>query len=192
MKNIVLTGLVSISLLTACNKQDQKVEGPTLEQQKLEYQAKQLDIEKQKLAIEKEKFAFEQQKKTDSLEKAKQTAVAKTASTQKNYYAGNTNYTPRKKRSRSSYNNSGSSGSYANNGNSGYSNAGVQQPQKKGMSSAAKGAIIGTVGGAAAGALISKGNRGAGAVIGGVLGAGTGYVIGRANDRKTGRVQPRY
>lgn len=96
MKNIVLTGLVSISLLTACNKQDQKVEGPTLEQQKLEYQAKQLDIEKQKLAIEKEKFAFEQQKKTDSLEKAKQTAVAKTASTQKNYYAGNTNYTPRK------------------------------------------------------------------------------------------------
>lgn len=59
------------------------------------------------------------------------------------------------------------------------------------MSSAAKGTIIGTVG-AAAGALISKGNRGAGAVIGGILGAGAGYAIGRANDRKTGRVQPRY
>ena len=64
--------------------------------------------------------------------------------------------------------------------------------KKRGMSSAAKGTIIGTVGGAAAGALISKGNRGAGAVIGGILGAGAGYAIGRANDRKTGRVQPRY
>ncbi len=63
MKNIVLTGLVSISLLTACNKQDQKVEGPTLEQQKLEYQAKQLDIEKQKLAIEKKNLLLNNRKK---------------------------------------------------------------------------------------------------------------------------------
>lgn len=198
MKNIVLTGLVTTLLLASCNKGDQKVEGPTVAQQKLDYQAKQLEIEKQKLAIEKEKFAFEQEKKADSLDKAKKTAVAASSvAAGKANYAGNTNYTPRKKRTkRSSYSgNSGYNGGYANNGssgNSGYTNAGVQQPQKRGMSSAAKGTIIGTVGGAAAGALISKGNRGAGAVIGGILGAGAGYAIGRANDRKTGRVQPRY
>lgn len=196
MKNIVLTGLVTTLLLASCNKGDQKVEGPTVAQQKLDYQAKQLEIEKQKLAIEKEKFAFEQEKKADSLDKAKKTAVAASSvAAGKANYAGN--YTPRKKRTkRSSYSgNSGYNGGYANNGssgNSGYTNAGVQQPQKRGMSSAAKGTIIGTVGGAAAGALISKGNRGAGAVIGGILGAGAGYAIGRANDRKTGRVQPRY
>ncbi|MNY50437.1 hypothetical protein D3C86_1859400 [compost metagenome] len=49
--------------------------------------------------------------------------------------------------------------------------------------------MIGTVGGAAAGAIISKKNPGLGAVIGGVAGGATGYTIGRANDRKTGRVQ---
>jgi hypothetical protein len=59
------------------------------------------------------------------------------------------------------------------------------------MSKAAKGAIIGTVGGAAAGAIISKKNRALGAVIGGVAGGATGYTIGRAQDRKDGRVQPR-
>ena len=63
--------------------------------------------------------------------------------------------------------------------------------QKKGMSKAAKGTIIGTVGGAAAGAIINKKNRGLGAVIGGVVGGATGYTIGRAGDRKDGRVQPK-
>lgn len=54
------------------------------------------------------------------------------------------------------------------------------------MSSAAKGAIIGGVAGAATGVLIDK-KDGRGAVIGGVVGAGTGYSIGRAKDKKTGR-----
>jgi hypothetical protein len=62
----------------------------------------------------------------------------------------------------------------------------VQEQQKKGMSSAAKGAIIGGVAGAATGVLIDK-KDGRGAVIGGVVGAGTGYGIGRAKDKKTGR-----
>jgi hypothetical protein len=60
-------------------------------------------------------------------------------------------------------------------------------PQKKGWSSAAKGAVIGAGAGAVTGILVDKKDV-RGAVIGGVVGAGTGYVIGRANDRKTGRV----
>jgi hypothetical protein len=62
------------------------------------------------------------------------------------------------------------------------------QPQKKGWSSAAKGAVIGAGAGAVTGILVDKKN-GRGAVIGGVVGAGTGYVIGRAKDKKTGRAQ---
>ena len=59
--------------------------------------------------------------------------------------------------------------------------------QKKGVSKAAKGAIIGGVGGAAAGAVIGKNAKGA--VIGGVVGAAGGYIIGRNKDKKDGRVQ---
>ncbi len=59
--------------------------------------------------------------------------------------------------------------------------------QKKGWSKAAKGAVIGGVTGAAAGAVINKKNRAAGAVIGGAVGAGVGYGIGRAKDKKDGR-----
>ena len=57
-------------------------------------------------------------------------------------------------------------------------------PEKKGWSRAAKGAVIGGVTGAAAGAIIDKKNRAAGAVIGGVAGAGVGYGIGRSIDKK--------
>jgi len=63
-----------------------------------------------------------------------------------------------------------------------------QPAEKKGMSKAAKGAIIGGVGGALVGAAVSK-KKGTGAIIGGVAGAGGGYVIGRSQDRKDGRVQ---
>jgi len=59
--------------------------------------------------------------------------------------------------------------------------------EKKGWSKAAKGAVIGGVTGAAAGAIINKKNRGVGAVIGGVIGAGGGYVLGRGMDKKDGR-----
>lgn len=63
----------------------------------------------------------------------------------------------------------------------------AQTSAKKGMSKAAKGAVIGGVVGAGAGAVINKRNRVAGAVIGGVIGAGGGYVIGRGMDKKDGR-----
>jgi hypothetical protein len=46
-----------------------------------------------------------------------------------------------------------------------------------------QGAVIGGLGGAAAGALIGKNNRGLGALIGGVLGAGGGYLIGAQKDK---------
>ena len=67
---------------------------------------------------------------------------------------------------------------------------GAKAPQKpKGLSKAAKGAIIGGVVGAGTGAILDKNKRGRGAVIGGVTGAGVGYTIGRAGDRKSGRVE---
>ena len=63
----------------------------------------------------------------------------------------------------------------------------IQQEKKKGWSKAAKGAVIGGVGGAAAGAILVKKNRALGAVIGGVVGGGVGYGIGRGMDKKDGR-----
>lgn len=63
-------------------------------------------------------------------------------------------------------------------------NAPAPEVKKKGWSDAAKGAVIGGVGGAIAGAVINGKNRGKGAVIGGVIGAAGGYVLGRKKDKK--------
>ncbi|KAA9332160.1 glycine zipper 2TM domain-containing protein [Hymenobacter busanensis] len=59
------------------------------------------------------------------------------------------------------------------------------QAQSK-VSPQAKGAIIGGLGGAAAGAIINKKNRVVGGAVGAAAGAGTGYMIGRniQNKRK--------
>jgi hypothetical protein len=46
-----------------------------------------------------------------------------------------------------------------------------------------QGAVIGGAGGALAGGVLAKGNRGLGALIGGVLGAGGGYLIGAQKDK---------
>lgn len=59
--------------------------------------------------------------------------------------------------------------------------------KKKGWSKAAKGAVIGGVTGAAAGAILVKKNRAAGAAVGAAVGAGVGYGIGRSKDKKDGR-----
>ena len=56
--------------------------------------------------------------------------------------------------------------------------------EKKGMSNKTKGAVIGGVVGAGAGAVINKKNPVVGAVVGAVLGAGGGYVIGGKMDKK--------
>ena len=81
------------------------------------------------------------------------------------------------------------------NTNNGYSSGSMNTPsthtaetaKKRGMSKAAKGAIIGGAGGAVLGAVINKRNRVLGGVIGGVLGGGVGYGIGRSKDKKDGR-----
>jgi len=173
MKNIVLAGVISIFTLTACKKDDNKVAEKTLEQQKLEFQARQLDIEKQKLAIERERFAYEAQKKSDSIaevEKAKTAAAAKPQVIRET----KTIY-----RDAPSSNN----GSQASNSST--------TAKKKGISEAAKGTAIGVVSGAALGAIVNKKNRGGGAVVGGIIGGATGYTLGRSQDRKSGRVQPK-
>ncbi len=55
--------------------------------------------------------------------------------------------------------------------------------KREGWSDAAKGATIGGVGGAVAGAVIGKGAKGA--IIGGVVGAAGGYILGRKKDKAT-------
>ena len=88
---------------------------------------------------------------------------------------------------RSSSNNSGTYNN--NNSGSGTSSQGTTTTtnRRSGVSKAAKGAIIGGVGGAVAGGIIGK--SGKGAVIGGVVGAAGGYIIGRSKDRRDGRVR---
>ena len=73
--------------------------------------------------------------------------------------------------------------------NSETSNAAKAPEKPKGLSKAAKGAIIGGVVGAGAGAIIDKKKPVRGAVIGAATGAGVGYTIGRDGDRKSGRVE---
>lgn len=92
-----------------------------------------------------------------------------------------------RKTTRSSSNNN--SGTYNNNSGSGTSSEGTttSTTRRSGVSKAAKGAIIGGVGGAVAGGIIGK--SGKGAVIGGVVGAAGGYIIGRSKDRRDGRVR---
>ena len=82
---------------------------------------------------------------------------------------------------------SGVSRSSSGSSSSGTSGTGSTTAKKKGWSSAAKGAVIGGVAGAAGGTVINKKNRAAGAVIGGVVGAAGGYGIGRTIDKKNGR-----
>jgi hypothetical protein len=50
-------------------------------------------------------------------------------------------------------------------------------------SKGAQGAVIGGLGGAAAGAIIGKKNRGVGALIGAAIGAGGGYLIGASQEK---------
>jgi len=100
------------------------------------------------------------------------------------------NVAPAPARSTSTRRSSGTyrSGSSSSSSGSGTSTASTRTaPAKKGWSKAAKGAVIGGVGGAVAGAVIGKGGKGA--IIGGVIGAAGGYIIGRSKDRKDGRVQ---
>lgn len=63
--------------------------------------------------------------------------------------------------------------------------------EKKGMSSTAKGAIIGAGVGAVTGAVVSK-KHGKGAVIGGIIGAGVGAGTGAVIDKKKKKRRARH
>lgn len=75
-------------------------------------------------------------------------------------------------------------GTKADNGTVGtVDNTTTTVPEKKeGWSNAAKGATIGGVTGAVAGAILAK-KKGKGAIIGGVIGAAGGYILGRKKDK---------
>ncbi|GAB3298531.1 YMGG-like glycine zipper-containing protein [Hymenobacter humi] len=60
----------------------------------------------------------------------------------------------------------------------------AQAQDRKGWSPQAKGAVIGGLGGAAAGAIINKRNRPVGGLIGGVAGGAVGYGVGKHIDNK--------
>ena len=66
----------------------------------------------------------------------------------------------------------------------------IEKKKNEGWSGAAKGATIGGVGGAVAGAILGKGGKGA--IIGGVIGAAGGYILGRKADKKSGRIDYTY
>ncbi|OGX84410.1 hypothetical protein BEN47_03265 [Hymenobacter lapidarius] len=65
-----------------------------------------------------------------------------------------------------------------------FSVSSVQAQDRKGWSPQAKGAVIGGLGGAAAGAIINKRNRPVGGVVGGVAGGAIGYGVGKHIDNK--------
>ncbi|MBF9237782.1 hypothetical protein I2I05_10285 [Hymenobacter sp. BT683] len=65
-----------------------------------------------------------------------------------------------------------------------FSSPSAQAQEKKKWSPQAKGAVIGGLGGAAAGAIINKRNRPVGGVIGGVAGGAIGYGVGKHIDNK--------
>ncbi|RBQ03208.1 YMGG-like glycine zipper-containing protein [Pedobacter miscanthi] len=167
MKKILVVIALSTSVLFACNNKAK--EEAALKQQEAE---KQLAIKAVKDSLRLDSFNKAAAAKIEQEKEAKHQAELAAARR-----AG-----------------AASSRSYASSGSGGSSSGayGGTQPtaKKKGWSDAAKGAVIGGVGGAVGGALIDK-KKGRGAIIGGLVGAGGGYLIGRGEDRKSGRVQPK-
>lgn len=93
-------------------------------------------------------------------------------------------------RSTGSSTRSSSASNYSNSSYAGSSSASqpvYTEPEKRGWSAKAKGAVIGAGTGAVTGAVINKRDRAKGAIIGGVLGAGAGTGVGAIIDRKKGR-----
>lgn len=78
-----------------------------------------------------------------------------------------------------------STGTVSNKGNDNGNTSTSAEPEKKekeGWSNSTKGAVIGGVGGAVTGAILSK-KKVKGAIIGGVIGAAGGYILGRKKDK---------
>jgi hypothetical protein len=132
-------------------------------------------VNQDSIRIVQERAKLDSFQRAEAAEKQRLAAEAAAAAAIKRERASRSSYTPTRQHS---YSSSTSNQTYTP----------AQPAQKKGWSSAAKGAVIGGVVGAGTGVLVDK-KDGRGAVVGGVLGAGTGYVIGRHKDKQTGRAQ---
>jgi hypothetical protein len=79
-----------------------------------------------------------------------------------------------------------SSGSttYSSSSNQSTSSNAAKSTEKKGLSHAARGAIVGAATGAATGAIVNKEHRGTGAAVGAAIGVASGFLIGKAVDKK--------
>jgi len=132
------------------------------------------------IRIADEKARLDSFQRADEAEKIAAVAVAKERASAKSASSGTSS------RRTSSSSSSNRQGYISDNGSVVYTTP--QEAKRRGWSSAAKGAVIGGVAGAATGILVDK-KDGRGAAIGGVIGAGTGYVIGRSKDKRTGRAQ---
>lgn len=160
MKRILL-GFAFAAIVAGCNNKTNEVTSA--------------DAVRDSIRIADEKAKLDSFQNAEAAEKIAAAAVAKERA--------NTRSTSTRSTSRSS---SAKAGYISDNGNVVYTTP--EEAKKRGWSSAAKGAVIGGVAGAAAGVLVDKKDA-RGAAIGGVVGAGTGYVIGRSKDKRTGRAQ---
>ncbi|MCU7694247.1 YMGG-like glycine zipper-containing protein [Haoranjiania flava] len=184
MKNIFLIVAAFIMFLAACksNNQDNNTISQDTAGLAAFRQQKLLDAQ----LADQARIDSAAQAKVDQMnaEKASTAAVA-TRSANKSSAVRQSSRSSSSSARRSS---SSSSGTYSRGSNDGYASAPVQTaPERRGISKAAKGAMIGAGTGAVAGAIINKRNRGAGAVIGGVVGGAVGYGVGRSQDKKDGR-----
>lgn len=177
MKNILSIVLVAgLAVTTSCNN--------AADNRQQMAQQRVIDSMRMELAHQRTVDSMVQIAKAQDLQIAtmKQTAkaapVAKKTTTTRSYAA--------RPRTRVIYR---QASNYSNASYGGYSSAPVvaQQPQRRGWSAKAKGAVIGTGVGAISGAIINGRNRGVGALIGGVAGAAAGTGIGAIIDRKHGR-----
>jgi hypothetical protein len=157
MKSII-AGFAFVTILASCGTSNKEAEL---------MRAQQRTIDSLNMVTAFQAQQLDQQKQ---LEEEKELAAA-TASTQRNTSTAKRSTA----RSRSYASSSPSYGSLP---------TATPQQQKKGWSNKAKGAVIGGVVGAGAGAIISKKDRWKGGVIGGVLGAGAGYGVGAILDNK--------
>ena len=175
MKQIISTlAIAGITVMASCSTS-------TVRQQEAALKAQQQTIDSMEIALAKQQVIDSMNEVIAKKEESAK-AVAYTAPVAKKVKRS----TPRRSQSYAQ----SSVGSYT--GNSTQTQPVVYQevpaqPEKRGWSAKAKGAVIGTAVGAGAGAIINKRNRTAGAIIGGVLGAGAGTGIGAIIDKKNGR-----
>lgn len=203
----IFAGMALIGLAASCNTAADKQEAAALQAQQKTIDSMKIEMVKKQVTDSMNEVA----KLNYMLPATMAPAVQEATGTRSSYTAPKrstarrSTSTARRSTSTARRSTSRSSGTSNNGGyaSTGSSNAGTQTvyqpapvyetpapapvPEKKGWSAKAKGAVIGGVTGAAAGAIIHKRQRAVGAVVGGVLGAGAGTGIGAIIDKKNGR-----